>query len=706
VPSLQVARVGDGEKSLTTVGSRQAGIRTKERISNVVNIETFEELKLSGNLPSPAGVGMRILELTRSEDYSAEDMGLAIMADSSLTGRILQLSNSAANAGTEPVTTVEEAIMRLGGNLVRNLALAFSLVSERTTGSCKAFDYDGYWSASLAHAVVAQALATRIGLARPEEAYICGLIGDVGRLALASVYSDAYSALLTEHGTNPLDTLLPKEKSRFKITHPQIGSLMLAEWGLPDAFLEATFEYAQCRSLEAMTTLDSLDGVLRVAYWIGEAMVADEFTDPFLWKTIGEQLGFAQKLLGLDTSGFSALGNACSKQWVNWGDSLNVATGNGQNFTDVFRMVDGAKHAKASPSQVEEDPSASTTAKTMNLNQFATTKVDQIRLMVVGKTAIEKVKACKELNLEPFTVRFELDGKAGLHETLKWGADIVLADQDCPSMDGAELCRSLRKNSQGEDLYLTVLGKEGSSRKAMEAFVAGADDFIDMPINEALIAARIKAGLRVCSLHRRVERDKALVMSQVQELGVLTRKLRATALTDSLTNLPNRRYAMKRLGSEWASVKRTGRDISLVMLDVDFFKAVNDTYGHDVGDEVLKETAAVIKAAVRVSDEACRIGGEEFLVICKNTDENEAMIVAERIRVALENHVTKFGKYESAITVSLGVASFSIGSMAPSELLKRADLAVYAAKHQGRNRSIAASTLADEEVEIAVREVA
>ena len=665
----------------------------KRENHSVVNIETFEELKLSGNLPSPAGVGMRILELTRSEDYSAEDMGLAIMADSSLTGRILQLANSAANAGTEPVTTVEEAIMRLGGNMVRNLALAFSLVSERTTGACKAFNYDGYWSSSLAHAVVAQALASRIGMRKPEEAYICGLIGDVGRLALASVYSDAYSALLTEHGTGPLDELLPKEMSRFKINHPQIGSLMLVEWGLPDTFSEATFEYSGCRSLKDLTELDSLTAVLRVAYWIGEAMVADEMTDPFLWKTIGEELERAQKILGMDRSAFIGFANSCAKQWVNWGDSLDVATGNGQNFNEVFRLVEGAKDAKPGQLKVEIATDTPVATSCLTLNQIATAQVDQIRLMVVGEKAIQQVKASPELTQSPFDVRFELDGKKGLLETLRWGADIVLADQICPSLSGIELCQSLRKNSQGEGLYLTVLGQEGGANQAVESFAAGADDYIDMPTNEALLTARIKAGLRVCGLHRRVERDKATVMSQVQELGVLTRKLRATALTDALTNLPNRRYAMKRLGSEWASVKRTGRDISLVMLDVDFFKQVNDNYGHDVGDEVLKETAAVMRDAVRTSDEACRIGGEEFLVICKNTNEAAALVVAERIRSALENHVTAFGGYKGAVTASLGVASFSSGSMAPSELLKKADEAVYAAKHQGRNRCVAASSL-------------
>ena len=106
----------------------------------------FEELKSSGALPSPTGVGMRILEITRTDDYSVDEMADAIMSDPSLTGRILQLANNASVAGSESVTTVTGAIMRLGSSTVRTLALAFSLVSEREAGACRPFDYERYRS--------------------------------------------------------------------------------------------------------------------------------------------------------------------------------------------------------------------------------------------------------------------------------------------------------------------------------------------------------------------------------------------------------------------------------------------------------------------------------------------------------------------------------------------------------------------------------
>ncbi|MEL6714366.1 MAG: HDOD domain-containing protein, partial [Planctomycetota bacterium] len=177
----------------------------------------FEELKSSGNLPSPTGVGMRILELTQTDDYSAEDMAEAIMSDPSLTGRILQLANSASVAGNEAVTTVSGAIMRLGGATVRSIALAFSLVSEREAGACRPFDYERYWSLSLARAVGAQELAKRTGVSKPEEAYIAGLLAEVGMLALASVHSTRYGQILIASQGKSLGALRQAEQDEFDI---------------------------------------------------------------------------------------------------------------------------------------------------------------------------------------------------------------------------------------------------------------------------------------------------------------------------------------------------------------------------------------------------------------------------------------------------------------------------------------------------------
>ncbi|HVS17399.1 MAG TPA: HDOD domain-containing protein, partial [Planctomycetota bacterium] len=143
----------------------------------------FEELKLTGNLPSPSGVGLALLQITARSDASIDEVVTILQADPTLTGRVLKMANSAALAVTQPATTVREAAMRLGLSSVRNVALGFSLLAGNRSGRCSAFDYDEYWSHSLATAVASQIVAERTGGIEPSGAFTCGLLSGIGRLA-------------------------------------------------------------------------------------------------------------------------------------------------------------------------------------------------------------------------------------------------------------------------------------------------------------------------------------------------------------------------------------------------------------------------------------------------------------------------------------------------------------------------------------------
>jgi diguanylate cyclase (GGDEF)-like protein len=158
------------------------------------------------------------------------------------------------------------------------------------------------------------------------------------------------------------------------------------------------------------------------------------------------------------------------------------------------------------------------------------------------------------------------------------------------------------------------------------------------------------------------------------------------ALTDALTGFPNRRYAMERFAQEWAASGRTGRPLSCMMIDVDAFKTINDTYGHDVGDSVLKQTAAALKSALRTPDVVSRIGGDEFLVICPDTDLAAALQCGERVRQAVAALSVKAGSLQLKLGISVGVA-VRVPAMSDVEaLIKVADQGVYLAKQGGRNR--------------------
>jgi diguanylate cyclase (GGDEF)-like protein len=167
---------------------------------------------------------------------------------------------------------------------------------------------------------------------------------------------------------------------------------------------------------------------------------------------------------------------------------------------------------------------------------------------------------------------------------------------------------------------------------------------------------------------------------------VANRRLQQAALTDSLTGLPNRRYAMERLEQEWGATSRTQRPLSCMVVDVDQFKQLNDSYGHDSGDVVLRQVAAVLRKEARAEDVICRLGGEEFLVICPDTPIASALHLAERLRAGVSGCKATNGAINHSVTVSIGVAQREPAMTRMDELIKAADTALYDAKRAGRNQ--------------------
>jgi diguanylate cyclase (GGDEF)-like protein/hemerythrin-like metal-binding protein len=175
------------------------------------------------------------------------------------------------------------------------------------------------------------------------------------------------------------------------------------------------------------------------------------------------------------------------------------------------------------------------------------------------------------------------------------------------------------------------------------------------------------------------------VAERTRELSELLAKVEQMAMTDFLTGLPNRRYAMVRLAGAWSAAMRHGRDLGCLVIDADGFKQVNDTCGHDAGDRVLVRVAAAIRAAVRESDEVCRLGGDEFLVLCPETSLEGALIAGERVRAALAGLRVEVpgGAWDGS--VSVGVSAAQPWMAGPEELLRAADAGTYEAKRLGRN---------------------
>ena len=655
----------------------------------------FDELRLTGALPSPSAVGLRVLEITKEEAFDLNELTQAIMVDPALSGRIIKLANSVLRGGVESVESVPLATARLGGRTVRSVALGFTLISDNRNGRAEAFDYEGFWSQSLATAVACNALAAVAGGYEAKDAFTCGLLCDVGMLALACVHPERYSALLESCPGASSRDLADLEDQAFDINHYEVSAAMLEDWGLPRTFQHAVLIHErQEPGIVVEDETIALAKLLCASKAIAKLVVRphDE-TDPE-WCQAFFGLEFVAESLGMQHDELIAACDKIGTEWEEWGKLVGVPATVPFSFVELSREL--------VESEAQANPPAPTKAPVVNTERFltavATPSLDGAAMpsgaaVEAGPTRIllidDDVRMLKlishHLKREGYDVTTATSSDEGLRYTLEIQPQIVITDWMMPGMSGVKLCATLRKSEAGRKMYVLIVTAREDDEQVVEAFTAGADDYVVKPFNPRILIARVRAGQRMIRMREQLEAAEHVRLRQVAELGILTRKLRAAAMTDALTELPNRRYAMKRLKQEWDSSIRTGRPLSVVMADIDFFKNVNDQYGHDAGDQVLREVASVLRMSSRSGDILCRLGGEEFLSINMACTAEEAVNCAERLRSAMDTHQVGYPGFSGRVTLSLGVAERRPEMRSFDDLIKAADEALYAAKDQGRN---------------------
>ncbi|MGC4032955.1 MAG: diguanylate cyclase [Tepidisphaeraceae bacterium] len=254
---------------------------------------------------------------------------------------------------------------------------------------------------------------------------------------------------------------------------------------------------------------------------------------------------------------------------------------------------------------------------------------------------------------------------AGHAMAVSWQPDLILLDVDMPDLSGFDLCRQLKGDEACCRIPIVFLTGAGSPEDRVAGLNLGAADYIVKPFHPAEFQARVRATLR-----------SKYLFDMLQE----------RAQIDGLTGLRNRTFLDERLASEQALIRRRFQPLACVMIDVDHFKAVNDLYGHATGDDVLRAVGEVLHGITRKEDVVARYGGEEFTILTPGVDANGAMVLAERIRHAVEAMNVSQGKSSLKITCSVGVAENDPAN--PDALIANADLAMYSAKYGGRNRVV------------------
>jgi two-component system, cell cycle response regulator len=485
-----------------------------------VNQELASRITNSTQLPTLPVIAMQVLELTRREDVSAPEIADLIMTDPALASKILKTVNSPFYGLTKQVSTVSQALVILGLQAAKTLALGFSLLTHLKTSERgdMGFNHVLFWKRCIYAGVSSRVLAHKFSVIQQEEAFLAGLLANLGMLVLHRVIPEQFDALFTQARGDylRLNTLC---REALDLTPQEASTLLAEKWQLPAVL-------AQPIALQ----------------------FAPEKSDPSL-KPLADVVSTGLLVAGVFVAEDSAGAIAASRQVL----------------ADRFRLP---------PDEIER------------------------LLEEIGKSAGEASKAL--------------------------------------------------------DMHF---GRERSYQEILDE------------AHETLVGWSLKSQMEVQNFQQKVE------------------TLTASAATDPLTGLANRARFDEFIQEQFRRAYDLQRPLSLLFLDIDHFKKVNDTYGHLAGDEVLRRVAKVLRSSVRSIDLVARYGGEEFTVVLTEADTAGAVVRAEAIRAKLEAEVIRFEEHTIKVTLSAGVAGTDRSRVFTqyAQLTNAADRAVYAAKKAGRN---------------------
>jgi two-component system cell cycle response regulator len=297
------------------------------------------------------------------------------------------------------------------------------------------------------------------------------------------------------------------------------------------------------------------------------------------------------------------------------------------------------------------------------------------RILIVDDRASSYERIAGVLSVA-HSIEVESSPQEALFRVAEGDYDLAIISLAFSDYDGLRLCSQIRSLERTRQLPMLMVAEPEDTTRVMRGLDIGVNDYLMRPIDRNELAARVRSQVKRKRYADRLRDNVQLSLEM--------------AVIDPLTSLHNRRYFETHAGSAIERAVQRGRPLSLLILDIDHFKQINDNWGHGAGDDVLREFAHRVRKNLRGLDLPCRIGGEEFVVVMPDTDVAIAMVVAERVRRRIERDAffVNNGTASIGVTVSIGAASLSGGSESLQSLLKRADQALYTAKHEGRNRVV------------------
>jgi two-component system, cell cycle response regulator len=666
-----------------------------------IDTARLDELKASGDLPSPKGVALAIMRLATQEDASMAEMARIIRTDPAFVGRLIKAANGVIGYGRRPIASVQDALTVLGMPAVRTMALGFSLMTHFRAGPCKAFNYQKYWSGCLVNAVATQAVTLRTRAAAPDEIYCLGLLSRVGELALATLYPVEYGEILTAAASTPNYDICEAEAKRFGMDHAELGAAMLADWGMPRVFTEAAFvsaRGAECSFVEGSRERTVTETVM-FAHAVSELCLVEGNERASHMRRVlmlGSRLDF-------DEATTRELCNAIARDWVDWGALLSIEAQRMQPFEAI--NVDEVPAEVEAQASAAVPVAASVQGAASRGAQVEVPQIVQVSIRSDDRTDSRPDAGAHHLSAltampDPlaraamrqllvnsgYEVSEASDIALAVEHALDHEPDIMIVDWSMAGNATKDYLSTLRKTRAGQGIFIIVVADSPDDEFRVRAFEFGADDVLAKPASPRLLLARLHAGRRLSTLQREIERDREEIRHYAAELAVSNRRLQEVAMMDPLTGFPNRRFFSDRLQQEWAASTRSKRSLSCLMVNLDGFRLVNESHGHEVGDSALRQVAASLRSVLRAHDVVARTGGDEFLILCPDTPLEAAQACADRLRVAVEAADLVAGMLQIKLTVSVGVACRDSSVPDAEALVRRAEQGLQIAKQNGRNR--------------------
>lgn len=301
-----------------------------------MNNPIYDELKATNRLPSPTGVALEILRLADADTTTAAQMARVVESDPAIASRLLKLVNSSFSGMPRSVASVLQAVTLLGLKTVKSVALGFSLISDHRDGHCRMFDYERFWSESLARAVAMRRLTDKIKILAPDEGFTCGLLSRIGRLALACVFPKEYADVLYTMGSEDEHELAEAEAAVFRIRTDDLSADMMTEWRIPDVFCDALRAEASPEDSDLQPGSRPFRIARMIRLSVLQARVLVRTT------TYRDELSTLTKKayhLGIDPVDFASLFDATTQDWREAGSILSIATRNVPPMPEIYALA-------------------------------------------------------------------------------------------------------------------------------------------------------------------------------------------------------------------------------------------------------------------------------------------------------------------------------------------------------------------------------